>query len=359
MSADFEKEIACKECGANLKFKPGSLSLACGYCGTENEIASEETAIPAEVQENDLEHALTHFEEEETMEVQIAKCNTCGAEATVDAHVSSSSCPFCDTPLIVSENSAKQIHRPQYLLPFGIEGKTAISNFDTWIGKLWWAPSKLKSYASADKVDGIYIPFWTYDCDTATKYEGERGDQYTTTTTNSDGETETETQTNWSRVSGRVREFFDDILISASTSLKKKKLRELEPWDLENLVHFDNKYLAGFQTENYQISLKDGYEEAKKIMETKIRTKIERDIGGDEQRIDRMDTQYFDSKFKHILLPVWISAYQYNDKIYQFMVNARTGEVQGERPYSTAKIVSAIVFWTTLIGGVIYYFATK
>ncbi len=315
--------------------------------------------MPAEVQENDLQHALNHFEEEETMEVQVAKCNTCGAEATVDAHVSSSSCPFCDTPLIVSENSSKKIHKPKYLLPFGIEEKKAIENFDAWLKKLWWAPSQLKSYASADKMDGVYIPFWTYDSDTATKYEGERGDNYEAISTNSEGETVTKTETKWSNVNGRVREFFDDVLIPASASLKKNKLKSLEPWDLDKLVYFDNKYLSGFQTESYQVSLKDGYEEAKKEMEKKIRAKIEKDIGGDDQRIEHLDTQYFDSKFKHILLPIWISAYQYDDKIYQFMVNARTGEVQGERPYSKGKIISAIAFWALLIGALIYYFANK
>ena len=31
--------------------------------------------------------------------------------------------------------------------------------------------------------------------------------------------------------------------------------------------------------------------------------------------------------FKHILLPLWLSAYHYRDQSYRFMVNARTGEV--------------------------------
>ena len=42
--------------------------------------------------------------------------------------------------------------------------------------------------------------------------------------------------------------------------------------------------------------------------------------------------------FRHLLLPVWIGAYRFQDKVYQVAVNARTGEVQGERPYSKAKI---------------------
>ena len=53
-----------------------------------------------------------------------------------------------------------------------------------------------------------------------------------------------------------------------------------------------------------------------------------------------------------------ISAYRYNDKVYRFMVNVRTGEVQGERPWSTVKILLA-VFALIAAGAGIWYFATR
>ena len=58
--------------------------------------------------------------------------------------------------------------------------------------------------------------------------------------------------------------------------------------------------------------------------------------------------------FKHLLLPVWISAYRFQDKIYQVLVNARTGEVQGARPYSPWKIVGLVVL-LVLVGLVLLY----
>lgn len=78
-------------------------------------------------------------------------------------------------------------------------------------------------------------------------------------------------------------------------------------------------------------------------MENKIREDIEDDIGGDRQIINTTNTDYNDITFKHILLPIWISAYKYNNKVYRFMINGRTGEVQGERPYSWIKITLAIL----------------
>ena len=62
------------------------------------------------------------------------------------------------------------------------------------------------------------------------------------------------------------------------------------------------------------------------------------DIGGDHQRIQTLDTRHNDITFKHVLLPMWICSYRYKEKIYRFLVNARTGEVQGQRPWSWVKI---------------------
>ena len=119
---------------------------------------------------------------------------------------------------------------------------------------------------------------------------------------------------------------------------------------------FDEKYLSGFITEKYGIGLEDGFEIAKKIMDNIIRQDVRRDIGGDTQRIFQVSTVHKDITFKHILLPVYVSAYRYISKLYRFLVNARTGEVQGERPYSKIKIALAVI--TVLaIAAAVFYFA--
>jgi hypothetical protein len=56
--------------------------------------------------------------------------------------------------------------------------------------------------------------------------------------------------------------------------------------------------------------------------------------------------------FKHILLPVWIGAYRFQGKVFQVVVNARTNEVKGERPYSGGKIfllVAAIIIFLIIV----------
>ena len=151
------------------------------------------------------------------------------------------------------------------------------------------------------------------------------------------------TKTRWTSVSGMVYDDFDDVLVLASDSLPRAKTESLEPWDLENLAPYQVEYLSGFQSEAYQVNLEDGFVKAKEKMSRVIESSIRRDIGGDHQRIHSVKTQWNNVTFKHILLPIWINAYRYNNKSYRFVINARTGEVQGERPWSAVKIALAVL----------------
>jgi hypothetical protein len=90
------------------------------------------------------------------------------------------------------------------------------------------------------------------------------------------------------------------------------------------------------------VDLADGFQEAQAVMDEGIRQSIRQDIGGDEQRIHSVKTQFGKITFKHLLLPVWLSAYRFREKVFRILINARTGEVQGERPYSPWKIAGAV-----------------
>jgi predicted RNA-binding Zn-ribbon protein involved in translation (DUF1610 family) len=344
------QELACESCGALLKFKPGTTHLVCEYCGVKNEI--EQPHVEGTIQEISLEEFLArNFEEEEQMSVATVKCDSCGATSTLDPHITSDKCPFCAASLVVKTGTLATIHRPQYVLPFGIDAQQAAQNFRGWLNSLWFAPSDLMKYADLNgKLNGMYLPFWTFDCATFSSYTGQRGEDYwenETYTAFENGKNVTRTRsvlrTRWYSVSGEVQNVFDDILIEATTSLPKSGLRALEPWDLKKLAPYNDKFLSGFRAETYTVDVRNGYGEAKLRMDPIIRNTVNGDIGGDRQIIHYLNTTYRNPTFKHILLPVWLSAYRYNNKVYQFMVNARTGEVQGSRPYSTGKIVLAVL----------------
>jgi hypothetical protein len=186
---------------------------------------------------------------------------------------------------------------------------------------------------------------------TYTSYTGQRGDDYQTsesyTELDANGNTVTKTrsvtQTRWTWVSGEVQHFFDDVLICASQSIPDAMIATLEPWDLNELQGFRAEFLSGFKTERYAVSLEDGFARAREIMDGTIRQLCCQDIGGDHQQLNDVKTKHLGVTFKHLLLPVWVASYRYNDRLFQILVNARTGEVVGRRPYSVAKIVGLVV----------------
>ena len=345
----------CTQCGAVLEYRPGAEVLRCGHCGHENCIATS----TAPILEQDFRQALQTLAAAAPTDDRIAiHCDSCGASYSFTAAVHAGQCPFCGAPVVAKTTQHRQL-QPQALLPFKVTRDEARTAFRHWLGHRWFAPSGLKEYARADTgPEGLYVPYWTYDAETTTHYQGERGDDYQIQESYRAVEngqeverTRTVTKTRWTPAAGTVSRFFDDVLVLASQSLPQKVTEGLEPWDLAHLTPYQEDYLSGFRSEMYQVELGDGFERARAIMAPIIHRDIERNIGGDHQRIHAADTRYDAICFKHILLPVWLAAFRFRDKSYRFVVNGRTGKVQGERPYSGWKIAFAIVLAAALIGG--------
>ncbi|MFO7642183.1 MAG: primosomal protein N' (replication factor Y) - superfamily II helicase [Candidatus Competibacteraceae bacterium] len=349
------RRFPCARCGAALQYAPGVEALRCAHCGHENCIE----AAAAPIVEQDFRQTLRGLAATAaTRENIVIHCDSCGASYGFDPATHAGQCPFCGSPVVAKTEQHREL-QVQALLPFQIARDQARAAFRQWLGRLWFAPGKLKTYARNDaSLTGMYVPYWTYDAETTTHYRGERGDDYQVRETYRAIENGREvervrvvTKTRWTPAAGVVSRFFDDVLVLASRSLPPAVTERLEPWDLEHLTPYREEYLSGFRSEMYQVELDQGFERAREIMAPIIRRDTERDIGGDRQRIHAVDTRYGEIRFKHILLPVWMSAFRFRDRTYRFVVNGRTGEVQGERPYSSWKIAFAILLGALLAGG--------
>lgn len=348
-------QFPCENCGALLKFKPGTDSIACEYCGHENRIAESDETI----EEIPFERALSaDAASQETHEVQTVKCGSCAAEFTFEAGVTSDECPFCGSQIVL-DPTTHTLLKPKSLLPFSIDSKEARRHFRKWVASRWFAPNKFKEYARADHgFTGMYVPYWTYDSETDSQYKGMRGKYYYVTRTtyvNGKPQVRTERRIRWTPAAGRVSRFFDDVLILADTKLPYKYTEKLEPWDLDNLVGYDQRYLSGFRSETYGVDVATGFDRAKQKMDKVIRADVRADIGGDVQRITHLRTAHSDVTYKHVLLPVWLAAYRYQQKPYNIVINGRTGEVQGQRPWSWIKITAAVL--GVVLALVLAYFA--
>ncbi len=341
----------CDQCGADYRFDPDTSRLTCDHCGHGEEIAASGPWSNG-LKELDLNAALEHMLSDQDMhETRVTTCTNCAAQVSFSEVDHATECPFCATPVVADTGTSRQI-KPRGVLPFAMDERAARTAMTDWLGKLWFAPNGLQEYArKGRRMEGIYVPYWTFDADTTSTYSGERGTVYyetRTVTRNGKRVTQQVAKVRWRPARGRVSRFFDDVLVLASCSLPKRYTDALEPWDLGALEPYRPEFLAGFRAEGYSVELSDGFQQARQKMDRMILRDVKFDIGGDRQRVHNVDTTINDETFKHILLPVWMAAYKYRGKAYRFVVNGQTGRVQGERPWSAWKITCAVVVGLTL-----------
>jgi Zn finger protein HypA/HybF involved in hydrogenase expression len=342
----------CSGCSAPMAYDAATGGLKCPYCGIAQRISCP---VGGQVRELPLDEYLGgpangHLTKV-TQEALEVSCAGCGSTVQFQPPEVAGNCPFCAAPIVAQPKSADPEIAPNGLLPFGLEKQAATTSIRTWLASRWFAPGALKNLARPEGIHGVYVPFWTYDAQSMSAYSGERGDYYYetryVTVRNARGEMVQQAQqvrhTRWSPAAGDVANTFDDVLVPASRSINERRLRELAPWDFESACAYEPAYLAGFKAQRYQVTVDEGFETAKEMMNESIRHSVAGAIGGDEQRIHSVDTHWSGLTFKHMLLPVWVGAYRFQGKVFQLTVNARTGEVQGERPYSAVKIALAVL----------------
>ena len=358
-----EFRYPCDKCGSSLRFAPGQTDLICPNCGNAQHIErASPRALSRALGELDLQRGLKDDLPQAAMQdIRTSTCPNCGAQVQFDGAVHAMDCPFCASPVVADSGPHRQI-KPQALVPFQLTEPQAHDALTGWLGSLWFAPSSLLEYTRKGRaMTGMYTPFWTFDADTQSRYRGQRGDYYyesRTVTVNVNGRSEQRQEqvrhTRWSPASGAVSRGFDDVIVMASASLPLKLGDDLTPWDLGALEPYTPDYIAGFGAEGYTIPLADGHQMGRAKIDAVIRQDIARDIGGDEQRIDSVSTDYGTETFKHVLLPIWMAAYKYNGRSFRFLVNGQTSEVQGERPYSAWKIAFAVLAVAIIVLGAVY-----
>jgi len=362
-----EHHYPCESCGADLRFAPGQERLVCDHCGHVQDIPKATGRGTAVLRELPLEAGLAaDLPASEMQESRTLSCPNCGASIELQGAEHAVQCPFCATPVVV-DTGTKRLIKPQGLVPFALTEEQARAALGRWLGGLWFAPSGLAQYARRGRrMTGIYAPFWTFDAASRTGYTGRRGDYYyesrqVRVMVNGRAETRTEQvrHVRWTPVAGRVARDFDDVLIYAARSLPPGDVAALQPWDLSALTGYSPDYLAGFEAEGYTVELHEGHHLARAEMLRVIQSDVRRDIGGDEQQISSMDPAFAAETFKHVLLPIWTAAYRYRDRAFRFVVNAQTGQVRGERPWSAWKIAFAVLLAAALIGGFLYLRQTQ
>lgn len=326
-------------------FDPQHGKLSCSYCGHRQTVEQAAAGVSERDFQSFLRPDAARLQPMARDAMQVS-CETCGATVTFIPPETAGKCDFCGGKIVAQPKSADPLVAPEGVLPFSVTSQTASSSLKSWINSRWFAPNNLKILAQTEKIGSVYIPYWTFDADSDSQYTGERGEHYYVTETyhvNGEARSRQVRHTRWYNADGAVSRHFDDLYIPATKSVLPEYVRHLH-WEFDALVPYEPAYLAGHKAQTYQVSLIEGYEEFKAQAAEAIEGDVRQDIGGDEQRVHNIHTDFSDVTFKHLLLPVYAGAYRYNNRVFQIVVNGRTGEVQGERPYSWIKITLLVIF---------------
>ena len=353
----------CVGCGADLVFHIGQQSLRCPFCGFSKEL---DLSAEAKVEEQDLLTALREQTQlrkgkvDPDAKFSQIQCSSCGAKVAFQDDLTSTHCAYCGTP--VQKDQVRDLEQGRIpvdgVLSFSVQRETAREKLRAWIKSRWFAPNNFLKDDLQGRLSGVYLPYWTFDSMTFTHYRGERGEHYWVTV--GSGKTKRRTRrTKWYPASGSFQRLFDDILVVASQGLPEEMVQKLEPWPLNECKPFNSEVLAGFLARTYDVSLEDGLATGKQQMEKALEQEVRQRIGGDTQRVHSMDTRYDALTYKHLLMPVWMLGHRFNDKAYQMIVNACTGKVQGERPYSWVKITLAVLAALAIIVPIAIVVANK
>ena len=345
------QQYACTGCGAALEFAPGTTGLVCPYCQAQQALSPEQ-ASPAGSTVALGKHdyfayrALPHTAVAELPAFQLA-CRGCGSTNSTTAV--SARCPHCTAPLVSVDTLDGRLLAADAVVPFAVDKAAANAAFKEWTGSRWFAPNALKKVGTTEKLHGAFAPHWGFDDDTISDYTGERGEHYYVTETYTEmenGKSVTKTRqvqhTRWYPAGGQVRRAFQDVLATAASSPDQKVLGKLGPWPVLDAGPFRPELLAGLDVPRYDRDPADGWVDAQQQMASVIEQDCRQDIGGDEQRVHQVSTRDADVLFRLLLMPLWLATYLAAGVTYTVYINANTGKVIGDRPYSKAKIAAAV-----------------
>ena len=344
VETEYEK---CEACGSNMKYDPKSNMLYCEHCGTKRALGEEEQAA-----ELAIEDALRAAEENGWAETTVFRCENCGAKVALAKGEIATSCPFCGTAQVVELDEMAGL-KPNAVLPFRLTAEDSNEACKKWAKKKIYAPRAFKKNLKAENMHGVYIPCFTFDSRTCSRYYGRIGKRHTRTV-GSGKNRRTETYIVWRNISGFYDHAFDDVTVTAGSKVTQKDLGKMAPFDSNNSKAYDGKYLLGFSSYCYEKDIVQCWSEAKGAMDAALRRMILSQYSYDVVDYLNVSTTHADVTYKYVLLPVYAGHFGFKKKNYNFFVNGTNGKVTGKTPVAIWKVALTVLAAAAALVGLVY-----
>lgn len=333
-------QYKCPCCGAALEFSPKSQKLSCHSCGSQYDL---ETLKQYEKEEQKTGEQDLHWEYQK--EAEGAKrtedgryvCPSCGAEIEADENTVSTICPYCDNVVVIKETVSGDL-KPDMMIPFQIEGDQARQMFEGFCKGKRLLPRNFRDKSYLRNLKGYYVPYWLFDCqaDADMSFNATRVRSWSDSNYNY-------VETSYYLVTRSGNMEFCHVPVDGSIQMEDDTTESIEPFDYSGIREFNPAYLAGYETDRYDVDAKTAEKRAKERLYNSAEQVLRETVQGYHTvTVKRRSMSSKNGKVHYALLPVWLFETVYGGKKYQFAINGQTGKMVGELPVDKA------AFWKYL-----------
>ena len=320
----------CPNCDAGLLFDAEKQKFCCEFCLSEfveSELQNTDAAKKVKEEEEAAQEFCSHMNE--------YSCPNCGAQIVADENTAADFCYFCHNPIVLMGKLSGQ-RKPDKIIPFKFDKKSAEERFLRYAKKKWFVPSSFFAKEHAEKISGIYFPFWVTDADTdssidgiATRVRSWRMGDYLYT----------ETSRYQIRRGGDIH--FEDIVTSAISDADKQMLEGILPYPSDSLTDFSVPYLLGYTAKKRDIERSDIVPEVRGRMQDYAGTLLRNTVVGySTVNILNSSVNVRKSHWEYALMPIWILTYKKGKRTYTYAMNGYTEKIYGELPVSWYKLLA-------------------
>lgn len=322
-------EYKCPCCGASLLFSGQDQTLTCQYCDNTFEMDAVQAYNEEEKTHSDYwqSTANTGWSGQEAEGVVTYTCPSCGGELMTDENTAATFCPYCGNPTVLPGRLSGGV-RPDGVIPFQTTREQAVAAFQALCKGKPLLPKEFTAEHQLEKITGLYVPFWLYDCDSGfdARYSATRVHHW------SDAHYRY-TRTEHFLLTRSASAAFARIPMDGSTKMDDTIMESIEPYDFSKLIDFDTAYLSGYLADKYDVESQAGHQRVRQRVSQSMDDLVAPTLLGYATVIPTSKNVYVkQGTAKYVLLPVWMLHTKYKNKSYVFAMNGQTGKMTGTFP---------------------------
>ena len=325
-------EYKCPCCAGKLVFDSTVQKMKCPHCDNEfemdllKEIDAEINNPKPDVMEWKTPSAGS-FAGEEASNLRAYICESCGGEVVSDATTSATSCPYCDSPIVMKGQVSGEL-KPHLIIPFKLNKEAAKAGLMQHLQGKKLLPKVFKDENHIDEIKGIYVPFWVFDTGVNANYtyKASKIDRW-------EDDNYRYEKTSYYSVYRKGSMKFAGIPVDGSSKMDNTLIESLEPFDLSEAVDFQTAYLAGYFADKYDVDSKECIERANERVAQSTEIAFNQTMNDYIQFTkEASNMELEDGSATYTLYPVWILNTTWQGQKYVFAMNGQTGKFVGDLP---------------------------